>query len=63
MFIELITIKNETITINVNQIIIIMPDNKGTMIEDIYGNIYKFPITYDEFKQNLIKNNIVVKNV
>lgn len=63
MFIELITVKNETVTININLIITIMPNKKGTLVEDVYGNIYEFPISYYEFVNKVNENNKVIKNV
>lgn len=50
MFIELITNKGEALTFNARNIVLIVPERKGTMIVDVNGMDWHISESYENLK-------------
>ena len=53
MFIELTTTKGEKITLNTQNIVLIAPDKKGTILVDVNGLDWQLSDSYESLKEIL----------
>ena len=53
MFIELTTTKGEKITLNIQNIVLIAPDKKGTILVDVNGLDWQLSDSYESLKEIL----------
>ena len=65
MFIELTTTKGEKITLNTQNIVLIAPDKRGTILVDVNGLDWQLSDSYESLKETLraFAPDKTVKNV
>ena len=53
MFIELITVKGEKLTLNTQHIVLVAPSRKGTVLVDVNGIDWEVSEGYESLKEKL----------
>ncbi|MBR2611609.1 MAG: hypothetical protein IKC72_00945 [Clostridia bacterium] len=53
MFIELITVKGEKLTLNTQHIVLVAPTRKGTVLVDVNGIDWEVSEGYESLKEKL----------
>ena len=53
MFVELITVKGEKLTLNTRHIVLVAPTRKGTVLVDVNGIDWEVSESYESLKEKL----------
>ncbi len=53
MFVELITVKGEKLTLNSQHIVLVAPTRKGTVLVDVNGIDWEVSESYESLKEKL----------